>query len=89
MLPTVQPDDRPREPKPLAAIEDAAERERMFQQMVAAAYDHGKGLNAATYLEIDDVIDPADTRRWLAHGLAAMPQAAPRVGKKRPFVDAW
>jgi acetyl-CoA carboxylase carboxyltransferase component len=43
----------------------------------------------AAHLELDDVIDPADTRRWLVRGLASMPQLAPRQGRKRPFVDAW
>ncbi len=50
----------------LEAIEDADERERVFQATVAAAYEHGRGLNMAAYGEIDDVIDPADSRRWIA-----------------------
>jgi acetyl-CoA carboxylase carboxyltransferase component len=33
--------------------------------MVAAAYEHGRSLNVAAHLEIDDVIDPLDTRRIL------------------------
>ena len=50
----------------LDAIEDADERERVFQETVAAAYERGRGLNMAAYGEIDDVIDPADSRRWIA-----------------------
>ena len=50
----------------LEAIEDAGERERAFEQMVATAYERGRGLNMAAYGEIDDVIDPADSRRWIA-----------------------
>ena len=50
----------------LEAIEDPEERERVFQATVAAAYERGKGLNMAAYGEIDDVIDPADSRRWIA-----------------------
>lgn len=46
----------------LAAIEDPAERERAYQVAVDASYEHGKALNTATHLEIDDVIDPAVTR---------------------------
>ncbi len=38
----------------------------MFEATVAAAYEHGRGLNMAAYGEIDDVIDPADSRRWIA-----------------------
>ncbi len=75
--------------KQLEAIEDAAQRQQMFDQLVASAYQRGKALNMAAHLELDDVIDPADTRRWLARGLAAMPEPAPRQDRKRPFVDAW
>ena len=50
----------------LEAIADADERERAFEAAVAAAYERGKGINMAAYGEIDDVIDPADTRRWIA-----------------------
>jgi acetyl-CoA carboxylase carboxyltransferase component/biotin carboxyl carrier protein len=51
--------------KQLAAIADPVERERTFEQLVALAYANGKALSAAGVFEIDDVIDPADTRRWL------------------------
>ncbi|WP_374316005.1 carboxyl transferase domain-containing protein [Aquabacterium sp.] len=75
--------------KQLEAIEDPAARQQMFDQLVAAAYQRGKALNMASHLELDDVIDPADTRRWLARGLASMPATESRKGRKRPFVDAW
>ncbi|MEU8898200.1 carboxyl transferase domain-containing protein [Nocardia sp. NPDC048505] len=51
--------------KQLAAIEDPDERERTFQAMVQLAYANSKALNAAAVLELDDVIDPADTRHWI------------------------
>jgi acetyl-CoA carboxylase carboxyltransferase component len=73
----------------LDAIEDPDERERTFQTMVEAAYQHGKALNSASHFEIDDVIDPADSRRWITTMLAAAPLPAPRAGKKRPVVDTW
>jgi acetyl-CoA carboxylase carboxyltransferase component len=57
--------------------------------LVAAAYQRGKGLNMASHLALDDVIDPADASRWLACGLAAMPKPAQRSTRKRPLVDAW
>ncbi|HXQ00644.1 MAG TPA: carboxyl transferase domain-containing protein, partial [Solirubrobacteraceae bacterium] len=50
----------------LDAIEDPEERERVFRATVVAAYAHGEGLNMAAHGEIDDVIDPADSRRWIA-----------------------
>ena len=55
----------------LDAIADEAERAERLEQMVAHAHDHAKALNAATLFEIDDVIDPADTRRVVASTLAA------------------
>ncbi|MDF0529703.1 carboxyl transferase domain-containing protein [Tsukamurella sp. 8F] len=52
--------------KELAAKEDAVERQELFDRLVALAYERGKALAAATVGELDDVIDPADTRRWIA-----------------------
>ena len=75
--------------KELAAIADESERERTFETMVAAAYQHGKAVNVASHFEIDDVIDPADSRRWIATTFGAAPPPAPRTGKKRPCIDTW
>ncbi|WP_220347758.1 carboxyl transferase domain-containing protein [Alkalilimnicola ehrlichii] len=75
--------------KELAAVEDPTERQALFEQMVAKAYEHGKATNMASVFEIDAVIDPADSRRWLLRGLRSMPPAPPRHGKKRAFVDTW
>ena len=52
-------------------------------------YDVGKGLSVASYFEIDDVIDPADSRRWITTILDAAPPPQPRAGKKRPNIDTW
>lgn len=52
--------------KELADVADPAQRQRLFDQLVAAAYRHGRALNSATTFELDDVIDPADTRRWIS-----------------------
>ncbi|MCV7408900.1 carbamoyl-phosphate-synthetase [Mycobacterium florentinum] len=51
--------------KELAAAADTGERERLFDKLVAAAYQHGKALRAATTFELDDVIDPSDSRAWI------------------------
>ncbi|HEY9556645.1 MAG TPA: carboxyl transferase domain-containing protein, partial [Acidimicrobiales bacterium] len=75
--------------KELEAIEDPAERDRTFNEMVDRMYEHGKALNAASYFEIDDVIDPADSRRWITTSFASAPPLAPRTGKKRPNIDTW
>jgi acetyl-CoA carboxylase carboxyltransferase component len=74
----------------LEAIEDPEERERVFEATVAAAYEHGQGANMAAYGEIDDVIDPADSRRWIATLFDEHAgQWRRREGKKRPNIDTW
>jgi acetyl-CoA carboxylase carboxyltransferase component len=74
----------------LEAIEDPAERERAFDATVAAAYERGRGVSMASYFEIDDVIDPADSRRWIATLLdERAPHWSQRPGKRRPNIDAW
>jgi acetyl-CoA carboxylase carboxyltransferase component len=73
----------------LAAIADPAERRRKYEQMVAGMYERGKALNTASLFEIDDVIDPADTRRWIMAGLRSAPPPAPSSGKKHAWIDAW
>jgi acetyl-CoA carboxylase carboxyltransferase component len=69
----------------LEAIEDEAERERRVRELTAALYEHSKGLNAAQLFELDDVIDPADTRRTIALTLAA---AGPTTPSGRT-IDTW
>ncbi|BFM14536.1 carboxyl transferase domain-containing protein [Maricurvus nonylphenolicus] len=73
----------------LEAVEDPQERKQLFDDMVAMAYQTGKALVGATRFDIDDVIDPADTRFWLSNILASMRPPAPRDGKKRPMIDSW
>lgn len=51
--------------KELAAAADEAERRALFDRLVEAAYQHGKALRSATTFELDDVIDPAETRAWI------------------------
>ena len=72
----------------LDAIADPEERERAFQSMVDRMYEHGTAINMASHLEIDDVIDPAVTRRWITTMLESTP-APDRRGKKRPNIDTW
>lgn len=70
------------------AIEDPDEREKFYQQKVADSYTRGKAMNMASYLEIDGVIDPADTRHWIMRGMKSQP---PRVTptSSRGFIDTW
>lgn len=75
----------------LAAIADDAEREQRVKDLVAAVRANSSALNAATYFELDDVIDPADTRARLAQALAGVhvPPPDPLTGRRRTMVDAW
>jgi acetyl/propionyl-CoA carboxylase alpha subunit/acetyl-CoA carboxylase carboxyltransferase component len=78
--------------KELAAIEDVAERRAVFERMVAERYEHGKAINAATFFEVDDVIDPADSRRWIAAALASAPRATadgPGAAARMRPIDTW
>lgn len=73
----------------LAAIEDADERLREFEDRVARSYDAAKAVNAGTGGGLDDVIDPADTRSWIAESLKRMPPKPLRTEKKYPYIDTW
>jgi len=74
----------------LEAIDDETERQRVFEATVAAAYERGKGVSMASYGEIDDVIDPADSRRWIATLFdEASGEWWRRPGKRRPNIDTW
>jgi acetyl-CoA carboxylase carboxyltransferase component len=73
--------------KELAEIADEQERERRVRELTAAAEENAKALNAAAVFEVDDVIDPAETRGVIAKTLRAA-QAAPPPERPRP-VDTW
>jgi acetyl-CoA carboxylase carboxyltransferase component len=71
----------------LEAIADTGEREQRIRDLTAAAHEHSKALNAATLFELDDVVDPAETRRLIASTLEAAGSTDRRGGHR--FVDAW
>ncbi len=73
----------------LEAIEDPVERRRVFEEMVARAYERGKAINTASHFEIDEVIDPAETRARIVSALASVPPAGGRAEKKRSCIDTW
>jgi acetyl-CoA carboxylase carboxyltransferase component len=70
----------------LEAIADENEREQRIRDLTAAAEENAKALNAAALFEIDDVIDPAETRGLIASTLAAAPPAEPSRDR---FIDTW
>ena len=73
----------------LEQIEDLEERVAEYERRVADAYERGNAINAATVLESDDVIDPAETRQWILRLLDAHPQSEPIREGRRPYIDSW
>ena len=75
--------------KEMEAIADPVEREKYYKAKVAELYANGKAVSIASVLEIDEVIDPAETRRWIMAGLQSVPEPERPRGRKRPCIDAW
>tara|TARA_Y100000996_G_scaffold309774_1_gene246381 strand:- start:4635 stop:6461 length:1827 start_codon:yes stop_codon:yes gene_type:complete len=75
--------------KDLEAINDPEEREQAYQNLVEKMYEAGKGLSMADHFEIDDVIDPQDSRQWVMAALRAAGPGEERASKKRPMIDTW
>jgi acetyl/propionyl-CoA carboxylase alpha subunit/acetyl-CoA carboxylase carboxyltransferase component len=73
----------------IAAIDDPPKRKAYFDEMVARMYEHGKAVNIASAFEIDDVIDPMESRRWILAAIDSSPVPGPREGKKRSCIDTW
>lgn len=74
--------------KELEAIADLKERDKLYRKLVAQMYEMGKGINMASYLEIDSVIDPADTRRWILQGLKSIPGTLSNENGNI-YIDTW
>jgi acetyl-CoA carboxylase carboxyltransferase component/biotin carboxylase len=72
--------------KELEAEIDEGARKALFETLLARMYAQGKAVSVASFMEIDAVIDPADTRRWLLRALAA---AGPIERAPRRYVDVW
>lgn len=79
----------------LEAIKDPAERLALFQKMVKRSYEVAKAVNAGSHFGVDDVIDPAESRKWIVAGLRSLPPEMEAAGwtnrkeKKRPYIDTW
>ncbi len=74
--------------KDLEGAKDDDQREALFKMLVAGAYQQGSALNAASLLEIDEVIDPADTRKWIINANAAFPEQSYKT-REGGYVDSW
>ena len=75
--------------KELEAVEDEAERQALFDKLVAKMYEIGKATEAAAHLEIDAVIDPADTREVILKAINSTPGPEQSHRQRRNFVDTW
>ena len=73
--------------KELEAVPDGPERKALFDRLVAQSYERGHAINTAAAVEIDAVVDPAETRKWIAQGIASAELRGRR--ERRGFVDAW
>jgi acetyl/propionyl-CoA carboxylase alpha subunit len=71
----------------LEAMADEADRKALYDRLVAEMYEKGKAINVASVLEIDAVIDPLETRRWIIRGLDSVPPA--EATPRRAFIDTW
>ncbi len=76
----------------LEAATDEASRQALFDSLVSNLYEQGRAVNVASYFEIDDAIDPATTRQWLAGLLESVPTSIGSTvtdSKRRPQIDTW
>jgi len=74
--------------KELEAVADPKEREALYNKLVDQMYERGKAVNMASYLEIDAVIDPAETRTWLMRSLKSVPLRDNQRGQ-HAYIDCW
>ncbi|OSZ76536.1 biotin carboxylase [Hydrogenophaga sp. IBVHS1] len=72
--------------KELEAEPEGPQRDALYEALLARQYNNGAAVQMAATLEIDAVIDPAQTRDWLARGLAGARVAEPRAAR---FIDPW
>lgn len=73
----------------LAKIEDLDERAAEYQRLLDEAYEIGSAFNVGSTFEVDNVIDPAETRHWLVQGLKSVPDAEPLRRGRAAFIDTW
>jgi len=75
--------------KELEAAAMPAQRDELEASLIAVAYERGGALSMASHVEIDDVIEPVETRARLIAALESSPVPVRRMTKKRPMVDTW
>ena len=75
--------------KELAAVEDEVQRQALFDKLVEKMYKIGKATEAAAHLEIDAVIDPADTREVILKAINSAHKTKRSNSQRRNFIDTW
>ncbi|GAB3295969.1 carboxyl transferase domain-containing protein [Epidermidibacterium keratini] len=75
--------------KELEAIEDPAKREERYEELLAGMYERGGAINVAMHLEVDDVIDPIDTRKVLISAMSEVPKSKWVNATHTSYLDAW
>ncbi|GAB4321060.1 MAG: pyruvate carboxylase [Dehalococcoidia bacterium] len=73
----------------LEAIEDPEERRKRYEDLLARAYERSKAIHQGVSFGVDDVIDPADTRRWILSALQSVRPGTVERHKPRPNIDTW
>ena len=68
---------------------DPARRREHFDELVATRYESARAINQSTTFHIDDVIDPADSRRWVVLAMDVAHGQEQHPAKRRPNIDAW
>ena len=74
--------------KELEAEENFEKRDQLYRKLVDDLYEKGKGINAASLLEFDTVLDPAETRKWISM-LIKNAKITSKLNKKTNYIDAW
>lgn len=74
--------------KELEAETDPGQRQVLYEELVKKAYQRGKAIQAASFLEFDQVIDPMDTRKWITTALKSIPKSSYQ-NKSDRLVDCW
>jgi acetyl-CoA carboxylase carboxyltransferase component len=75
--------------KELEAVSDPDQRKQLYDELVEHMYRVGTAVSMADRFEIDEVIDPMDSRRWISTAFNSVPPPESRQGKKRPMIDTW
>ncbi len=73
----------------LEAVEDPEERRQLYEKLVNQLYESGKAINRTANFSLDEVIDPADTRKWVVNLLASIRRPPADGKKRRPMIDSW